>query len=173
MVDNSGSSLDSDGESPKGKSLKRNYDYEDGDDVGDEEMEEERDEDFHRPSSPQYRHTRTKSRGNREENGDMEDDEDGDEDTSVVSSIHLIPILLLGVTLIFRKIRCACGNNVDFGLMIQCEMCDVWQHAGCVGIKNQAAIPSHYYCERCKPRSFNCGCGKVIFGIVRSFVLFA
>eukprot|EP00026_Physarum_polycephalum_P001045 Phypoly_transcript_01046.p1 GENE.Phypoly_transcript_01046~~Phypoly_transcript_01046.p1 ORF type:complete len:1142 (+),score=210.11 Phypoly_transcript_01046:269-3694(+) len=68
------------------------------------------------------------------------DEDDDEEDTSVI--------------------RCACGNNVDFGLMIQCEKCEVWQHAGCVGLKSSASIPSHYYCERCKPRPFNCSCNK-------------
>lgn len=59
-------------------------------------------------------------------------------------------------------IRCPCKNNIDYGLMIQCETCDVWQHSICVGIRNQTDVPKHYYCELCSPRTFNCVCNKVI-----------
>ncbi|GAM22294.1 hypothetical protein SAMD00019534_054690 [Acytostelium subglobosum LB1] len=57
-------------------------------------------------------------------------------------------------------IRCICNNNIDQGLMIQCEKCDVWQHSICFGIKQQQAVPKHYYCELCVPRAMNCVCGK-------------
>lgn len=37
------------------------------------------------------------------------------------------------------------------GLFIQCDVCKVWQHGGCVGIINQAMIPNdEYFCEECR-----------------------
>lgn len=60
-------------------------------------------------------------------------------------------------------IRCPCKNNVDYGLMIQCETCEVWQHSICVGIRHQTDVPTHYYCEVCHPRNFNCTCNKVSY----------
>ncbi len=37
------------------------------------------------------------------------------------------------------------------GLFIQCDVCKVWQHGGCVGIINQAMIPNdEYFCEQCR-----------------------
>eukprot|EP01133_Synstelium_polycarpum_P015328 gene15328-18160_t len=57
-------------------------------------------------------------------------------------------------------IRCICANNIDHGLMIQCERCDVWQHSICFGISKPANVPKHYYCERCKPPVLNCVCER-------------
>ncbi|KAF2714319.1 hypothetical protein K504DRAFT_367076 [Pleomassaria siparia CBS 279.74] len=37
------------------------------------------------------------------------------------------------------------------GLFIQCDICKVWQHGGCVGIMDEAASPEEYFCEDCKP----------------------
>jgi hypothetical protein len=39
------------------------------------------------------------------------------------------------------------------GLFIQCDLCKVWQHGGCVGIMEQSAAPDNYYCEdeKCRP----------------------
>jgi hypothetical protein len=37
------------------------------------------------------------------------------------------------------------------GLFIQCDICKVWQHGGCVGIMDEAASPDEYFCEDCKP----------------------
>ena len=37
------------------------------------------------------------------------------------------------------------------GLFIQCDVCHVWQHGGCVGIMDEGATPDNYYCEQCKP----------------------
>ncbi|KAJ1655528.1 SET domain-containing protein 3 [Dispira simplex] len=49
------------------------------------------------------------------------------------------------------EIRCICGSSEDDGFTIQCESCLVWQHIVCVNIKSNA-IPTHYLCERCRPR---------------------
>lgn len=48
-------------------------------------------------------------------------------------------------------IRCVCGNNVDRGMMIQCETCLLWQHGACYGMKKDEDIPEHYFCEICRP----------------------
>ena len=37
------------------------------------------------------------------------------------------------------------------GLFIQCDVCHVWQHGGCVGIMDEASSPENYYCEQCRP----------------------
>ncbi|KAI9852727.1 MAG: hypothetical protein M1838_005922 [Thelocarpon superellum] len=36
------------------------------------------------------------------------------------------------------------------GLFIQCDICKVWQHGGCVGIMDQAMTPDEYFCELCR-----------------------
>ncbi|KAB8556621.1 hypothetical protein FH972_025658 [Carpinus fangiana] len=36
------------------------------------------------------------------------------------------------------------------GLFIQCDICKVWQHGGCVGIMDEAMCPDNYYCEQCR-----------------------
>ncbi len=36
-------------------------------------------------------------------------------------------------------------------LFIQCDVCKVWQHGGCVGIMDEATSPDDYFCELCKP----------------------
>ena len=37
------------------------------------------------------------------------------------------------------------------GMFIQCDICKVWQHGGCVGIMDEASSPENYYCEECRP----------------------
>lgn len=36
------------------------------------------------------------------------------------------------------------------GLFIQCDICKVWQHGGCVGIMDEASSPDEYFCEECR-----------------------
>jgi hypothetical protein len=36
------------------------------------------------------------------------------------------------------------------GLFIQCDICKVWQHGGCVGIMQEEASPDEYFCEECR-----------------------
>ena len=36
------------------------------------------------------------------------------------------------------------------GLFIQCDICKVWQHGGCVGIMDEAMSPEEYFCEECR-----------------------
>ena len=44
------------------------------------------------------------------------------------------------------------GAHADDGgsLFIQCDICKVWQHGGCVGIMNEATSPEEYFCEQCR-----------------------
>ncbi|KAL8945033.1 MAG: hypothetical protein Q9216_000017 [Gyalolechia sp. 2 TL-2023] len=36
------------------------------------------------------------------------------------------------------------------GMFIQCDICKVWQHGGCVGIMDEATTPEEYFCEQCR-----------------------
>ncbi|KAJ2878093.1 Histone deacetylase complex subunit [Coemansia asiatica] len=66
-----------------------------------------------------------------EDDDDDEEEDDEDEDDGVV--------------------RCVCGERNDGELMIQCEICQVWQHTLCMGIRDESHIPDKYYCEKCRP----------------------
>ena len=45
-------------------------------------------------------------------------------------------------------IRCVCNIYRDEGVMIQCEKCEKWQHADCMGEPDV----EKYMCELCDPR---------------------
>lgn len=45
-------------------------------------------------------------------------------------------------------IDCICDSTEDDGFTIQCEKCDIWQHAKCYHIKKKN-IPDHFVCDRC------------------------
>jgi hypothetical protein len=45
-------------------------------------------------------------------------------------------------------ILCICGFEEDDGFTIQCERCNVWQHAQCVDI-SEDEVPDIYYCDKC------------------------
>ncbi|KAJ1961869.1 Histone deacetylase complex subunit, partial [Dipsacomyces acuminosporus] len=70
---------------------------------------------------------------NNEDGEEEEDDEDEDEEEDD------------GV------VRCVCGERNDGELMIECEICQVWQHTLCMGIRDEKHIPDKYYCEKCRP----------------------
>lgn len=36
------------------------------------------------------------------------------------------------------------------GFYLQCDVCKVWQHGGCVGIMNEDSSPEEYFCEECR-----------------------
>ena len=36
------------------------------------------------------------------------------------------------------------------GFFLQCDICKVWQHGGCVGIMNEDTSPDEYFCEECR-----------------------
>ncbi|EPY50620.1 transcription elongation regulator [Schizosaccharomyces cryophilus OY26] len=47
-------------------------------------------------------------------------------------------------------VRCICGSQTDNGdVWVQCDGCDCWQHAGCVGL-SEDTIPESYFCEKCR-----------------------
>jgi hypothetical protein len=48
-------------------------------------------------------------------------------------------------------IQCICDSTADDGFTIQCEECDMWQHAKCYEIKKRN-IPEHFICDRCNTR---------------------
>lgn len=52
-------------------------------------------------------------------------------------------------------IKCICGFDDDDGFTIQCESCNVWQHAVCVGIGSEAEVPDVYLCDQCGPRELD------------------
>ncbi|KAL5115320.1 Histone deacetylase complex subunit [Pleosporales sp. CAS-2024a] len=41
------------------------------------------------------------------------------------------------------------GDDLS-GLFIQCDICKVWQHGGCVGIMQEEASPDEYFCDECR-----------------------
>lgn len=36
------------------------------------------------------------------------------------------------------------------GFFVQCDVCKVWQHGGCVGIQSEEQSPEEYFCEECR-----------------------
>ncbi|KAI8326114.1 hypothetical protein GQ54DRAFT_307849 [Martensiomyces pterosporus] len=70
-------------------------------------------------------------------NGDGDGDGGGDEDEEEEEDDGVV--------------RCVCGERNDGELMIQCEVCQVWQHTLCMGIRDEKHIPDKYYCEKCRP----------------------
>ncbi|KAG9316655.1 hypothetical protein JVU11DRAFT_2709 [Chiua virens] len=49
--------------------------------------------------------------------------------------------------------RCICEDDAEGGeFMVQCEICNVWQHGLCMGFQSEDQLTmSSYYCEQCKP----------------------
>eukprot|EP00824_Muranothrix_gubernata_P017111 TRINITY_DN3518_c1_g2_i1.p1 TRINITY_DN3518_c1_g2~~TRINITY_DN3518_c1_g2_i1.p1 ORF type:complete len:633 (+),score=142.23 TRINITY_DN3518_c1_g2_i1:253-1899(+) len=45
--------------------------------------------------------------------------------------------------------RCPCGSSSCFGMMIQCDFCETWQHMECMGIQENE-VPSLYLCDLCR-----------------------
>ncbi|KAJ1667462.1 Histone deacetylase complex subunit [Coemansia sp. RSA 1646] len=72
-----------------------------------------------------------------DEEDDDSDDEEEDEDEDEEGDDGVV--------------RCVCGERNDGELMIECEICQVWQHTLCMGIRDEAHIPDKYYCEKCRP----------------------
>lgn len=83
--------------------------------------------------------------GDDDDNNNDNDDEEDDEGAAEVT-------------------RCICGHaelqtahlgkraaQIDPGLFIQCDDCQVWQHGYCVGFYAEEDVPDVYYCERCRP----------------------
>lgn len=48
------------------------------------------------------------------------------------------------------KVDCKCGTKDDDGeRMLACDVCGVWHHTRCAGIKNADELPSKFHCFRC------------------------
>ncbi|CAH1176132.1 unnamed protein product [Phaedon cochleariae] len=47
-------------------------------------------------------------------------------------------------------INCTCGFTEEDGLMIQCELCQCWQHAYCNNIERESQVPDKYVCYICQ-----------------------
>jgi hypothetical protein len=64
----------------------------------------------------------------------------GDEDSkhSIKDGIDVEPITVAGVP------------EDLAGFFLQCDICKVWQHGGCVGIPNEDTSPEEYFCEECR-----------------------
>lgn len=52
-------------------------------------------------------------------------------------------------------IRCICGFDHDDGFTLQCEKCNVWQHAHCVGFSDESSVPDIFYCDQCGSRELD------------------
>eukprot|EP00191_Tetraselmis_sp_GSL018_P003780 CAMPEP_0177597016 /NCGR_PEP_ID=MMETSP0419_2-20121207/11466_1 /TAXON_ID=582737 /ORGANISM="Tetraselmis sp., Strain GSL018" /LENGTH=857 /DNA_ID=CAMNT_0019089117 /DNA_START=251 /DNA_END=2821 /DNA_ORIENTATION=- len=53
------------------------------------------------------------------------------------------------------EIRCICLNNIEYGSMIRCTSCGVWQHACCMGLGNDPTeeAKAKFFCEQCRFRN--------------------
>lgn len=90
------------------------------------------------------------------------EDEEGEEEVTRCICGHLeypgMPVPI-GDT---PKVSSKGNSNVDLlntspalpedagALFIQCDICKVWQHGGCVGIMKEATSPEEYFCEQCR-----------------------
>ena len=114
-------------------------------------------EDPEAPATPPLRRTRSSQDDTKDEVPTANDDENDEEIEEEVT-------------------RCICGNQEYPGLpdadpakslskdgsdpasfvedttgwFIQCDICKVWQHGGCVGIMDEVTSPEEYFCERCR-----------------------
>lgn len=51
-------------------------------------------------------------------------------------------------------VDCKCGAKDDDGeRMLACDVCNVWQHTRCSGIKDSDAVPARFVCQRCRRSS--------------------
>ncbi|CAI9777526.1 unnamed protein product [Fraxinus pennsylvanica] len=48
-------------------------------------------------------------------------------------------------------VDCCCGAKDDDGeRMLACDVCGVWQHTRCCGIPDSEAVPTKFFCNRCR-----------------------
>ncbi|XP_014226245.1 PHD finger protein 20-like [Trichogramma pretiosum] len=47
-------------------------------------------------------------------------------------------------------INCTCGSMEEDGLMIQCDLCQCWQHSVCNAIEREQDVPDKYICYICR-----------------------
>lgn len=121
-------------------------------------------EDCQTSSKPQARRTRSSQELPKIEADDVQEDEDLDEEDGDEEDEEEVT-------------RCVCGQQEypgmpaaaprsngepddinpwaalqedTGGMFIQCDVCKVWQHGGCVGIMDEATSPEEYFCEQCR-----------------------
>lgn len=118
-------------------------------------------EDPEAPATPQLRRTRSTQDDTKDEAPTAIDEENDEENDEEIEE---------------EVTRCICGNQEYPGLpvadpaksisknesdpasfaedttgwFIQCDLCKVWQHGGCVGIMDEVTSPEEYFCERCR-----------------------
>jgi len=59
------------------------------------------------------------------------------------------------------------------GFFLQCDVCKVWQHGGCVGIMNEEQSPDEYFCEECRKdlhKVFTAPNGYVLSSIFKNLI---
>lgn len=87
-------------------------------------------------------------------NPSIADLDDAAEEEDVIDEVEEITRCICGDDdLVIPKNHQGDFDNVDPGFFIQCEICSVWQHGYCVGIKDEEDAPEKYWCEKCKPQN--------------------
>lgn len=121
-------------------------------------------EDPGEPSKPQIRRTRSGPEDTKETNSQKREDEDDDEAdeeevTRCVCGQPEYPGLPTSIADALKQIAKDSDNATTSsaalpedigGLFIQCDVCKVWQHGGCVSILNTEMSPEEYFCEQCR-----------------------
>ncbi|KAK8556614.1 hypothetical protein V6N13_064637 [Hibiscus sabdariffa] len=60
-------------------------------------------------------------------------------------------------------VDCKCGAKDDDGeRMLACDVCGVWQHTRCSGIKDSEAVPAKFVCNRCSIRESTPSVGRAV-----------
>lgn len=114
-------------------------------------------DDHDEPSKPQPRRTRSGHEEPKEPVNDIVEDEDLESEEGVTRCIcgsAEYPGLPEATARVLRLPKAGDGVGTlpeDMGgLFIQCDVCKVWQHGGCVGILDAASSPDEYFCEECR-----------------------
>merc|ERR1712173_302738 len=47
----------------------------------------------------------------------------------------------------YNSVTCSCGKPFHGRLMVECECCEIWYHADCVGLTNET-IPDKFICDK-------------------------
>ena len=62
-----------------------------------------------------------------------------------------------------ESINCLCNSKIDKGVMIQCDICQNWQHTACIGLRKKQNLPTNYCCFDC----VNQGCFSLIIDMCK------
>ena len=62
-----------------------------------------------------------------------------------------------------ESINCLCSSKIDKGVMIQCDICQNWQHTACIGLRKKQNLPTNYCCFDC----VNQGCFSLIIDMCK------